>query len=241
MRRPTSVEPVKAILSISGWVTIISPTAPSPVTMLTTPVGSPASRQRSAKSSAVSEVYSAGFSTTVLPMAMRGRDLPRQHQQREVPRDDLAADAERLAVRAVRLSMQLRHAGVVVEMPRDQRDVDIAAFADRLAVVQRLQHREQARVLLHQPRQGIEVPRPARARPGLRPFRLRRAGGGDGGVDVRLRGLATRAPAPRRWPGSSRRKPSPGAVNAPSMKWPNRSPPSTSQASASAALSGAGP
>ncbi len=40
--------------------------------MLITPFGTPASRQRSAKRSAVSEVYSAGFSTTVLPIAIAG-------------------------------------------------------------------------------------------------------------------------------------------------------------------------
>ena len=45
---------------------------PSPVTMLSTPGGSPASRQISAKASAVSGVYSAGFSTTVLPAASAG-------------------------------------------------------------------------------------------------------------------------------------------------------------------------
>ena len=46
--------------------------APSPVTMLTTPLGSPASRQISAKARAVSGVNSAGFSTTVLPAASAG-------------------------------------------------------------------------------------------------------------------------------------------------------------------------
>ena len=40
--RPTSVEPVKAILSTPSWRTISSPVAPSPVTMLTTPAGTPA-------------------------------------------------------------------------------------------------------------------------------------------------------------------------------------------------------
>ena len=40
--------------------------------MLTTPGGSPASTQISAKASAVSGVNSAGFSTTVLPAASAG-------------------------------------------------------------------------------------------------------------------------------------------------------------------------
>ena len=70
--RPTSVEPVKAILSTPPWAASAAPVAPSPVTMLTTPAGKPASTQISAKASAVSGVYSAGFSTTVLPAASAG-------------------------------------------------------------------------------------------------------------------------------------------------------------------------
>ena len=72
MMRPTSVDPVKAILSTSGCSTSAAPVRPSPVTMFTTPGGSPASRQISAKSSAVSEVNSAGLSTTVFPIASAG-------------------------------------------------------------------------------------------------------------------------------------------------------------------------
>ena len=45
---------------------------PSPVTMLTTPAGSRAACTSSANASAVSEVYSAGFSTSVLPAASAG-------------------------------------------------------------------------------------------------------------------------------------------------------------------------
>jgi hypothetical protein len=70
--RPTSVEPVKAILSTSGWVTSASPVRPSPVMMFTTPPGSPISWHSSAKHSAVSEVNSAGLSTTVFPIARAG-------------------------------------------------------------------------------------------------------------------------------------------------------------------------
>ena len=49
-----------------------APVAPSPVTILTTPAGSPASMQTSAKASAVSGVNSAGFKTTVFPAASAG-------------------------------------------------------------------------------------------------------------------------------------------------------------------------
>src|SRR5881396_1575293 len=72
MMRPTSVEPVNAILSMSGWFTINSPVRPSPVTTLSTPAGSPASCAISARHSAVSGVNSAGFSTTVFPAASAG-------------------------------------------------------------------------------------------------------------------------------------------------------------------------
>jgi len=69
--RPTSVDPVKAILSTSAS-TSAAPAAPSPVTILTTPFGRPTSAQISAKARAVSGVCSAGFRTTVLPAASAG-------------------------------------------------------------------------------------------------------------------------------------------------------------------------
>jgi hypothetical protein len=70
--RPTSVDPVKATLSTSGWLITARPVPPAPVTMLTTPGGRSACRQTSANSSAVSGVVSAGLRTTVLPVASAG-------------------------------------------------------------------------------------------------------------------------------------------------------------------------
>ena len=55
-------------------------------------------------------VCSAGLSTTQLPAASAGRQLPRRHQQREVPGDDLRHDAERL--------VEVVGDGVVVELAR---------------------------------------------------------------------------------------------------------------------------
>ena len=72
IRRPTSVEPVNAILSMPSWRTISSPVRPSPVTILSTPGGRPASWHSSANRSAVRLVNSAGLSTTVLPVASAG-------------------------------------------------------------------------------------------------------------------------------------------------------------------------
>ena len=73
----------------------------------------------------------------------RRRDLPGEHQQREIPRDDLPAHADGLRPRKLALD-QRRPAGVMVEMAGDQRNVDVARLADRLAVVDRLQHRQES-------------------------------------------------------------------------------------------------
>ncbi len=91
----------------------------------------------------MSEVNSAGFEHDGVAGGERRGDLPGQHQQREVPRDDLAADA--VGHEAGELALEvLGPAGVVVEMPRDQRDIDVAALADRLAVVDGFEHGEEA-------------------------------------------------------------------------------------------------
>src|SRR5277367_1179363 len=70
---PTSVEPVNAILSTPGCATRAAPVvSPSPVRILTTPGGKPASRISSPKRSADNSVCSAGFSTQVQPAASAG-------------------------------------------------------------------------------------------------------------------------------------------------------------------------
>ena len=79
--------------------------------------------------------------------------------------------------------LQLRPAGVIQEMARGQRHVEIAGFPDRFAVVDRLQHRKQSRVTLQHARQGIEMAGTAMAAE-LCPWQLRRARGADGGLDI---------------------------------------------------------
>src|SRR5579884_1337726 len=70
---PTRVDPVNATLSTPGWLTMAAPaTGPSPVTRFTTPAGTPASTINSIKRIADSEVFSAGFHTTVHPHASAG-------------------------------------------------------------------------------------------------------------------------------------------------------------------------
>src|SRR5579871_1341786 len=48
---------------------------------------------------------------------------------------------------------------MVIEVARDQRDINIACLADRLAVIHRLQDSEQTRMFLHLPGDGVEVAR----------------------------------------------------------------------------------
>ena len=71
--RPTSVDPVKEIASISKCLPIGSPTSgPSPGRTLRTPGGIPASVASSATLSAVIDVCSAGLTITLLPPASAG-------------------------------------------------------------------------------------------------------------------------------------------------------------------------
>lgn len=71
--RPTSVDPVKATLSIPGWLTIALPAvSPYPDNMLTTPSGNPASVINSPTLNADNGVYSAVFITIVHPVAKAG-------------------------------------------------------------------------------------------------------------------------------------------------------------------------
>lgn len=71
--RPTSVEPVKATFSMCGCLEMATPAVdPSPLTMLTTPGGKPASSIRVHMRNAVKGVNSDGFNTTVFPVANAG-------------------------------------------------------------------------------------------------------------------------------------------------------------------------
>ena len=75
MCRPTS-EPVKVTMLTPGCPIIVSPmTVPSPVTMLTTPGGSPTSSKMSIRAKVDSGVTSEGLSTTVHPAARAGATL----------------------------------------------------------------------------------------------------------------------------------------------------------------------
>ena len=71
---PVAVEPVKATLSIFGWLAIAAPVvAPKPGTMLTTPFGIPASTNNWERYKADNGVDSAGFKTVVQPVALKNK------------------------------------------------------------------------------------------------------------------------------------------------------------------------
>ena len=70
---PVLLSPVNEMRGTSGCRTSASPaSSPRPFTRLKTPLGSPASSKIPAQSEADSGVNSAGFSTTVLPVASAG-------------------------------------------------------------------------------------------------------------------------------------------------------------------------
>ena len=74
---PTAVEPVKLSLRTAGCEVISAPIAEAlePVTMLTTPAGTPARCASTARASAEYGVCSAGLHTTVQPAARAGASL----------------------------------------------------------------------------------------------------------------------------------------------------------------------
>ena len=117
----------------------------------------------------------------------RRGDLPGQHEKREVPRDDLPADADRARSREFGVD-QRGPAGVMVEVAGDQGNVDVARFADRLAVVDRLEHGKEALALLHVAGERVEMTRTLVAGE-RRPFRQRLARRRDRRVDVGVRAL----------------------------------------------------
>ena len=142
----------------------------------------------------------------------RRSDLPGEHQQRKVPRDDLAGHADRPGFGKLPVQ-RLRPAGMVQEMADGKRHVDVAAFADRLAVVERLQDREQPLMPLHGAADRIEDPGTLVAGPRA-PSRQRLRRRLDRRIDIGVPGFRHAWPAFRRWQGrwcrrSRRRSPRP--------------------------------
>src|ERR1700682_2023906 len=88
-----------------------------------------------------------------IPGCERGGNLPGQHEQWKIPRDDLAYDAASGISREFLLE-QLGPARMMIKMPRHKWDINVAAFTNRLAVVQCFEKCEPARMFLHLPGQS---------------------------------------------------------------------------------------
>jgi hypothetical protein len=139
MMRPTSVDPVNAILSMSGCATIAAPGLARAVhhiqharrqPNLLGDLGQQDRRQRRVLRRLDDHRVARG---------QRRRHLPRKHQQRKVPRNNLPHHTHRLIAGKL-LIAQLRPARMIVKVPRHQRNINVPRLADRLAIVQRLQH-----------------------------------------------------------------------------------------------------
>ena len=158
-----------------------------------------------------------------VPGRERGRDLPGEHEQREVPRDDLPGDADRPrpAVRERVLEL-VGPARVVEEVRRGEREVDVARLADRLAAVERLEHGELARALLQDPRDAEEVLRALARRAGpTSRWRTHRARLRRRGRRPRRRRRRPRRAAPRRaGRRSAANSPERGSTHSPPTKRP---------------------
>ena len=152
-----STWPVKAILSTSGCTTRAAPVvSPMPLTRLMTPAGKPASMASSPMRRRGQRRLLGGLHDDGVAARQGRAPLPGQHQQREVPRDDLADDADRLPQRVGQEVAAHRHgpaldlvgpAGVVAERVDDALHV-AARIGDGLAAVERFHRRQFLRVLL---------------------------------------------------------------------------------------------
>src|SRR5262249_15998484 len=114
------------------------------------------------------------------------RELPSRHEQRKVPGNDLAADADRGDTVPGKGVLELvAPARMVEEVGDGEGDVDIARLFDRLSAVHRLENRELARFLLQESRDSVDV-LAALGGGELPPILLvRLLRGCDGRVDVR--------------------------------------------------------
>jgi hypothetical protein len=140
--RPTSVDPVKAILATSGCPT-------RPRDHVQHPLRQPRLERDLLQLDRGQRRQLGGLEDDTVAGCQRRRHLPGGDRQREVPGDDQADDAERLAERHVdsardrdRLPEQpLRRPGVVAVGVDDHLHLT-ARVADRLAGVTRLQPRQ---------------------------------------------------------------------------------------------------
>ena len=155
---PTAVEPVKATLLTSGCATSAAPVVAVPGKDVDDALGQARLAADVREEQRGQRGRLGGLQDHRVAGGERRGDLPREHQQREVPGDDLAGHAERARVRAVARVVELvGPARVVEEVRGDQREVRVAGLLDRLAVVEGLQDGQLARALLDDPGDPEEV------------------------------------------------------------------------------------
>ena len=155
--------------------------------MFTTPAGSPISWQISANAKRGQRRELGWLQHNSVSRSQSRRDLPRQHQQREVPRNDLTdTPASRVAWK-LRVK-QLRPTSMMIKMTRYQRNINVTALADGLAVVHRLQDCEAAGMLLNGSGQRVEISSSRVRGEGL-PLRQTGTRGANRSIDIRRRSL----------------------------------------------------
>ena len=158
IRRPVVVSPVKATLAMRlFWASGLPASTPKPLTTLSTPGGNRSPIKIHQHHDRHRRLLG-GLQHHAVSRGQRRRELPRRHQDREVPRDDLADDAERLVIvigDGVLVDLRQRAflgpeaRGEIAEMVDGERDVGGHRLADRLAVVDGLDGGEHLEVRLH--------------------------------------------------------------------------------------------
>ena len=211
-RLPVSTPPVKETRSTRGSVESGAPaSAPAPRTRLATPAGSARLLQQPHQVDRGVRGELAGLEDEGVARQQAGRDLPRDLEQRVVPRGDERADPDRLVHHARLdvvaadvhgpLGLVARDRAVVAEDAGDVVDV-VLALGEPLAGVQALHPGDGGLVALEQVGDPEQQRRRARAGSSVAATARRRtrlARRGDRGLGVRGGGLVDgRRPACRR-------------------------------------------
>ena len=237
MRLPTAVDPVKATLSMPGCAASAAPARRSVAGDDVERARREPGLERELRQPQRGERrVLGGLEHDAAAGRERRADLPHRHQQRKVPRDDRADDADRLAARVAeelvlaerrhrqldRRALDLRRpAGAVAEEVHRRRHVDALRDDERLAVVERLDLGELLRVGLDQVGE-LEQPALAIDRPRRAPFaRLERGArrlhgevhvaapaAGTGGHHLAVAGSRTSS----RWPETASRQSPPISI-----------------------------
>ena len=84
------------------------------------------------------------------------RYFPRQHQQRKIPRNNLAAHTDRTVTFKLRIP-QLRPARMMIKMPRHQWNINVARFTNGFAIIHGFKNTEEPLALLNVSGQCIKM------------------------------------------------------------------------------------